>query len=73
MGLQTSKTSTLMVGDTLDLRYDIYKIKRLSGIEYFKCDDLADFNIKFVLLMISNFLMQLSLISLKWKQTANPS
>ncbi|CAF0887168.1 unnamed protein product [Brachionus calyciflorus] len=46
MGLQTSKINDLMVGDGLDMRYDIYKIKKLSGIEYFKCDDIADFNIK---------------------------
>lgn len=46
MGLQTSKTSTLLVGDILDSRYEIYKIKQLSGIEYFKSDDLADYKIK---------------------------
>lgn len=46
MGLQTSKVNNIMTGDVLDARYNIYKIKKLSDIEYFKVDDLLDFNLK---------------------------
>ena len=42
MGLQTSSNNNLIAGDTLDYRYDIYKIKKVSEFEYFKVEDWKD-------------------------------
>lgn len=46
MGLQTSKDSTLIPGDTLNRQFEIYKIKNFKDFEYFKVYDLLDFKDK---------------------------
>ena len=46
MGVRTSKMNALLAGDTLGGRYDIYKMVTLDQIEYFKVEDLMDFNVK---------------------------
>lgn len=43
MGLQTSKFSTLIPGDTLDRRFELYKIKNIDDFEYFKVYDMIEF------------------------------
>jgi hypothetical protein len=50
MGVRTSKMNALLVGDTLGRRYDIYKMITLDEIEYFKVEDLMDFNVKYAVL-----------------------
>lgn len=47
MGLQTSSFNTLIAGNTLGNRYDIYKIKNLTNFEYFKVYDLLEFSEKY--------------------------
>lgn len=46
MGLQTSKNSTLIPGDILDKRYEMYKIKNFKDFEYFKVYDMIEFRDK---------------------------
>ena len=48
MGLKISSLNALTYGDMLDNRYDIYKINELSKIEYFKVEDLLDFDVKYL-------------------------
>ena len=48
MGLKISSLNSLTYGDMLDNRYDIYKINELSKIEYFKVEDLLDFDVKYL-------------------------
>jgi hypothetical protein len=51
MGLQMSNLNALIAGETMNLQYDIYKIIDLyenkQDNEYFKVEDLLDFNLKF--------------------------
>lgn len=60
MGLEMSKVNALIVGDTLDSRYDIYKIidlyKNKQDNDYFKVNDLLDFNLKFVYIYLYIYL-----------------
>ena len=60
MGLQTSTFSTLIAGNTIDERYDIYKIKKLANFEYFKVYDLLEFSEKYVLLNCVIFILEIS-------------
>lgn len=46
MGLQTSKFSTLIPGDILDRRFELYKIKNFRDFEYFKVYDMIEFRDK---------------------------
>lgn len=46
MGIRTSKMNAFLIGDTLNNRYDIYKMLTLDEVEYFKVEDLMDFNVK---------------------------
>lgn len=47
MGLQTSKLTTLIPGDVLDRRYELYKIKNFKDFEYFKVYDMIEFRDKY--------------------------
>ncbi len=46
LGSKMSSVNSLIVGDTLGLRYDIYKMIELGNTEYFKVEDLLDLNRK---------------------------
>lgn len=60
MGLQTSTFSTLIAGNTIDERYDIYKIKKLANFEYFKVYDLLEFSEKYVFLNCVIIILEIS-------------
>ena len=53
LGSRMSSVNSLIAGDTLGLRYDIYKMNQLGDHEYFKVEDLLDLNRKFVIHQVS--------------------
>lgn len=46
MGVKYSTMNALLIGDSMNNQYVTYKLNQLSGLEYFKCNDMLDFNIK---------------------------
>lgn len=48
MGLKVSSMNALIEGDILDRRYEIYKMLKLDKIEYFKVEDLLEFDMKYL-------------------------
>ena len=44
--INVSNVNRLIEGETLGNCYDIYRIMELDRNEYFKVDDLSDFDIK---------------------------
>lgn len=46
MGLRYSSLNALLIGDALNNRYVTYKLEKLSDIEYFKVEDMLDYNVK---------------------------
>jgi hypothetical protein len=46
MGLQYSSLNALLIGDSMNNRYVTYKLEKLSDMEYFKVEDMLDYNVK---------------------------
>lgn len=52
--IQVSRVNAMIAGETIGNCYDIYKILNLDKNDYFKVDDLSDFDIKFVFWFYKN-------------------
>ena len=59
--INVSNVNAMIEGETIGNCYDIYRIMELDNNEYFKVEDLSDFDIK----LLSNFLVNWPIKSLK--------
>jgi hypothetical protein len=46
MGVKYSSLNALLIGESLDNRYVTYKLEKLDDYEYFKVEDMLDYNVK---------------------------
>ena len=53
--INVSNVNTLIEGETLGYCYDIYRIMELDNNEYFKVEDLSDFDIKLLPIFLVNW------------------